>query len=677
MSTHQFIVGTRFRWQEKTYEVRPSSAENTLTLREVLTKQETNVDMRVLAKALFEGTLFFITREQSMKSIISTSSNSQTEQPTLSDYSEYQSNIALYRLQVISPLLKMQPKERSREMIRDYVTKLRTERDEAFVGSLLGSVSVNSIYNWIRSYINGGYDIRSLVPNTKRRGGKDKLRLDAGVDALINATIQELYKRPEAISIDDVVQEVACRVQEINISHPERKALILPSRSTVARRIEALGAAERFAIRYGRRLARQKFSQYGQNEYPEMPTERVEIDHTRADFIVIDDQDSLPLGRPTLTYCIDMATRYPLGYYIGFEPPSYLSVMECLYHAISPKEGVREKYRTEHDWIAYGIPSNLVIDNGREFIGRDLSDACLSLGIVLQQTPVRTPHFKAGIERHFGTLNTMLFHTLPGTTFSSPQDRGDYNSVEQACVYLSDVEKILHTFILDIYAENFHKGLKGIPARRWEEALQSGFLPTLPQSLGELQVLLGRVTKRVIRSNGVDFVSLRYNCDDLIDVRTKLKGEEVKIKYNPGDLSHIYVFDPFIKQYLKVPALDQEYTRDLSLWKHTIIRQAVPKEQDKADPVALGQAKRKVREIFEAGRERKRVATRSRMTRWETSGKPLHRVNQNTNASVTSSSATVPELQGALQQEVSFDEGFLASEGDDGWEIDYSLSKEV
>jgi len=32
----------------------------------------------------------------------------------------------------------------------------------------------------------------------------------------------------------------------------------------------------------------------------------VEIDHTRCDSLVIDERDNLPLGRPTLTYCLDL-----------------------------------------------------------------------------------------------------------------------------------------------------------------------------------------------------------------------------------------------------------------------------------------------------------------------------------------------------------------------------------
>lgn len=295
-----------------------------------------------------------------------------------------------------------------------------------------------------------------------------------------------------------------------------------------------------------------------------------------------------------MTYCLDTATRYPLGYYLGFEPPSYLTVMECLHHAILPKGDVRAQYGTDHTWQAYGIPATLVIDNGKEFIGRDLEEACCLLGTVLQYTPVLTPQFKAGIERMFGSLNTLLLHTLPGTTFSNSAERGAYDSAQHACVYLSEVDKLMHLFVVDLYAERFHRGLNGIPARCWEEKTRQGFAPALPPSGQELATCLSRTDTRVIHPYGLEFMSLRYDADELLTLRTRLKGQAAKIKYHPADLSCLYVYDPFERQYLRVPTLNQNYTAGLSLWKHRVIRQAVLDEQAQVDPVALGLAKRKI-----------------------------------------------------------------------------------
>ena len=69
----------------------------------------------------------------------------------------------------------------------------------------------------------------------------------------------------------------------------------------------------------------------------------------------------------------------------------------------------------------------------------------------------------------------------------------------------------------------------------------------------------------------------------LSTLRTRLKGQAAKIKYHPADLSCVYVFDQFEQQYIRVPALDQDYTQGSFLWKHRIIRQAVLEEQDQVD----------------------------------------------------------------------------------------------
>jgi len=134
-----------------------------------------------------------------------------------------------------------------------------------------------------------------------------------------------------------------------------------------------------------------------------------------------------------------------------------------------------------------------VVDNGREFKGQSLDDACLSLGIMLQFTPKMTPHFKGGVERLFRTQNMGLFHALEGTTFSNIFARGDYRSLEMAKLTLHDIDSALHIFLLDFYAEQFHTGLQGIPARRWEQFLTDGFQPRLPANVADGDIQLGRV----------------------------------------------------------------------------------------------------------------------------------------------------------------------------------------
>ncbi|HUM68707.1 MAG TPA: Mu transposase C-terminal domain-containing protein [Chloroflexota bacterium] len=429
----------------------------------------------------------------------------------------------------------------------------------------------------------------------------------------------------ERVKVDDVLHEVAVRIGIENRLLPEGEKLKMPSRATIWRRLDAVDLKGKLIAKRGRRKATMEMSQFGAMEYPKFPLERVEIDHTLTDIFVVDDDDNLPLGRLTLTYCLDVATRYPLGFYLGFEPPSYLTVSACLHHAILPKPDARELYGTEHQWLASGIPNTLVVDNGKEFIGGSLQDACLSLGILLERMPVQTPHFKATVERMFNTFNTGLFHMLPGTTFSNVEARGDYDSVRFASLRQGEIYQMMHIFLLDIYAETFHRGLGAIPARRWEAAVQDGFFPRVPTNPEELPVLLGRVTERVIHHYGIEFESLRYNCPELSLLRHRLqakqgtaRGGEVKIRYLPDDLGHIYAFDPFEMKYIKVPALDQAYAQGLTLWSHSIIRNQVLSSQDQVSMETLGEAKRKIQAIVAASKERsKKGQARKRIARWD------------------------------------------------------------
>lgn len=618
MSAQRFSTGKQFVWRDVVYEVKRLLPGGMIDIERVQTAESHIVPFADLAQALFAGELRFTAR----RSIASRAATS--KRVTLSDHAPHLRAVAEYRLDVIRPLLSLGPHERTRGMVASRVAEIKQARraGESFPKT---AISVASIYRWIRDYEQSGNDIRALVGNSQQQGGKDQSRLEDDVEAIVHAVIQDRYYVSERVTCDDIYLEVALRVEEENRFRHEGEKLAAPSRTTIWRRIDALDEMGKLIAKRGKRVAKRESTQYGKMEYPVIPLERVEIDHTPMDVIVVDGQDNLPLGRPTLTYCLDTTTRYPLGFYVGFDPPSYLTVMQCLHHAILAKGDMRERYGTQHDWIACGIPAVLIIDNGKEFIGNDLPDACNSLGIELIQMPIRTPHFKAAVERMFRTINTGLLHKLPGTTFSNPQQRGEYKSEEEACIDLQDLDTVLHIFLLDVYAERFHRGLGGIPARRWESITHEGFFPRLPASAEELKILLGRVTHRVIQPYGIEFMRLRYNSRSLAPLRTYLGGAKVKIKYDPTDLGHIHVYDPQEQVYIEVECLDREYACGLSLWKHRVILHWARKEQAQVDILGLARAKRRIQEIVEESKADKRIKSRSRIARWTTGGKPVGR----------------------------------------------------
>jgi putative transposase len=678
MSTQRFSTGKRFRWENTVYEVKRLLPEGQIQIEALAEGATRSVAQEQLVQALFSGTLYFETPKTPTH--LPPRPDPVGQGPvTPSDYPVAQAAIGRHRLEVIEPLLALPPERRTKTAVQAHVMALQAAKPAESKSGLIDAVSTRSIYRWMASYLHSGNDWRVLVPRTRARGGKRQSRLAPDVIDLVEGVIRDNYYRRETVTQKDIYTLVAARIEEENRQRAPGEKMNRPSRGTIARRIEAQDLRARFTAKHGRRAARREFTQVGQTCYPNIPLERVEIDHTRIDLIVLDEEDNLVLGRPTLTICKDSATRYPLGYYVGFEPPSYYTVMECLYHAIRPKENVRGQFGAEHDWKAYGIPTTLVVDHGVEFIGQDLKDACTLLNIQLTPAPVATPEFKAGIERQFGTLNTGLFHTLPGTTFSNPRQRGDYDSTRQACISLKELEKALNLFIVDVYAEDFHRGLNGIPARRWEAALAEGFSPRLPADPKELLILLSRVAWRTVQASGIEFESLRYNCAELGVVRDHLRtapDKRVKIKYHPGDLSRLYVFDPMDQAYLEVPALDQGYTRGLSLWKHRVIWRFASQEQDKVDPAALGRAKGRIQAIVDDAKARKKAG--GRLGRWASGGHPPSLKGQAADGPepaetplLTPQSAPPQAPPGAAPESEQTPPDARAA--DDDWELDYRL----
>jgi len=347
------------------------------------------------------------------------------------------------------------------------------------------------------------------------------------------------------------------------------------------------------------------------------------MDDTTLDLTVVDLDDRMPIGRPTLTFALDAYSGWPCGVYVGFEPPSYESVQACLLHSILPKPDCQRIYGTKHPWPTYGLPEVLVVDNGKQYTCHDLEDACGQLGILLEQMPVKKAWFKARVERFFKTNNSGLIHGLPGTTFSNILDLGDYDSSQHACISLVGFMELLHVFLLDVYAPDWHEGVGGgsggIPAKLWEESVKNGFIPCFHHDADEMRILLYNSERRTVTRSGIDYEALRYQEGVLLaplrgrlQKRKKARGtvnpagqidddDRAHVRVNPVDLSIIYVFDddPENPKWLPIPAVNQEYTKGLSLWKHRVIRNYLLRKKKEVNIYELAAAKQHIQEIVD------------------------------------------------------------------------------
>jgi len=489
-------------------------------------------------------------------------------------------------------------------------------------------------YRWIVPYLECGEDIRALIPNFGKRGNKGRRftgarkalgqkysekekELAGEVADVVDEVIGEEYLNTQRLSVQAVYDKLEARIAEKNQFRDTDDQLPVPHRNSIYNIVSKLDEYDKDRARYGNRYADQKHLCNGQAPQPTRPLERTEIDHIKLDLFIVDEETRMPLGRPTLTTLLDKFSREVLGINVGFDPPSYLSVMLCLNHAIKPKTYVRAEFpEVKNTWDAYGIPEVIVVDNGKEFRSKDFEDACLQLGIVIMYSPPYVPRYKGSIERFFGTENRRLLHQQRGTTFSNIFERHGYDPEKNAVISFSAFMKMLHVWIIDIYHQGYHRGLKDIPAQVWREEIKH-YPPALPRRMEDLRILLGHIEHRVIGPSGIELFTLYYNCEELARLRRRTK-DKVTVKYDPSDLSTIYVYDIYKDVYIAVPAMDQEYTKGLSLWQHKVIQSNARRDiKGRIDIGGLRDAKKMIQGIVEAEMTKTgKISAKSKAARW-------------------------------------------------------------
>ncbi|HZS45371.1 MAG TPA: Mu transposase C-terminal domain-containing protein [Blastocatellia bacterium] len=525
------------------------------------------------------------------------------------------------RLHFVQAVIDSGPIGRTREtlnpIIRSVSEKIRDIRPPSW----------NSVNRWYNLFINAGQDIRVLIPAYKSRGNRktkysgSRLRqFDETADQkaveiarIVDQAVRTKYLSSNRPTVQSVYEEVIEKVLTENRLRESADRLPLPNISSIYRFVQRLNPYETDAARFGKRYANEKYRANQQGPRPAKALERVECDHTKLDLMVVDPKTRLPLGRPWMTTLLDVYSKMVLGFYLSFHSPGYHSVMQCLLHSVRPKSYVKKAYPVvRNNWQTYGVPELLVVDNGKEFHSRSFEDACLQLGINVQHAPPRRAWYKASIERWFGTQNKRLLHRLPGTTFLTLFDKQDYDPQRHAIVTLDALLEMVHIWIIDIYHQNIHRGIGEIPVRRWEQSIAE-WPPRLPSQADDLKILLGFLEHRKLGRSGIELFGLHYNSPDLSVLRRAVKShEKVRLKYDPNDISTVYVWDQLKNEYAAVPALDQQYTFGVTLWQHKIIqRYARRAANSQVDLGALIEAKGHIQQIVERERLLKRKISAS------------------------------------------------------------------
>lgn len=419
-------------------------------------------------------------------------------------------------------------------------------------------VHVATLYKWLKQYQAAGH-VSALVSD--KRGRKTGARfLRDEQEKVIESAIEDVYLNKQRRTKQDVVDEVLrrCRLAKIEPPHP----------NTVRNRLALLEPAHALRRRGFKDIARNRHEAI-KGAFPgaSHPFAVVQIDHTEADIILVDEAHRRPLGRPWLTLAVDVHSRMVAGLYLSFEKPSAVSVGMCLAQAICPKREYLADVGVGGEWPVWGSMSVVHCDNGKEFRGNMLQRACDEYGIDLQWRPALLPHFGGHIERLMGTMANEV-RKLPGTTFSNTKQRHGYPSEKSATLTLKEFEAYLVDFIVNIYHQRVHSELGMSPKRKWELGVLgdttskgTGIFP-MPEDPLRIRLDFMPFFERSVQQYGIQIDNITYydpvldpyiNAPDPENTRAK---RQFLVRRDPRDISKIYFLDPKDGRYSVVPYRD-------------------------------------------------------------------------------------------------------------------------
>lgn len=516
-------------------------------------------------------------------------------------------------------------------------------------GKLLNDIAKKSnlnrttLYRWVERYQSTSL-VSSLVAK-ERSGGKGKSRLSEEVEFILKDTIKSEYLTRDRHKIGHTIIEVINRCKNAKLKPPHP--------NTIRNRIMELSEESRMKARYGSKISDQKFKQI-EGEFPgaDYPLSVVQIDHTKVDILLVDEDTREVLGKPWLTIGIDVYSRLVTGFHVSLDPPGAMGTGICLSNSILPKEKKLAEFNIKGEWQSWGIMRTIHADNAGEFKGNMIKRICEEYGITMNWRLVARPNYGGHIERLMGTLKELV-HNLPGTTFSNTQEKSNYDSAAKATFSLREFEEILLIYITEIYHKRFHTGINNTPIAKYSEGIfgskdKPGIgYPT--RVLDERKVRLDFMPffKRTIQEYGVKIDHIDYYHDVLrkwihaVDAKSgkhKIKKEFI-FKRDPRDISIIYFWDPELKDYFEIPY--RIISRpSISIWEFRKALRAVKEAgRQNVDEESIFKAYERIQEI-------KREANRKKLSAQKS--KKIEKPKSETKKSIHSnykSSASVSEVE--------------------------------
>ncbi len=494
----------------------------------------------------------------------------------MSSLSERERKLLDKRYEHVRAVLRAGLSRGQRQEIKELISKMAEKRGDK-------PPSESSVMSWLRKYEKSGrnplalVDRYRIVPRTKR--------LSQAMESLLWKVLRKEYFTRDEHSArhayGQLQRAIDAQIKEgaIAVNDPT------PSYQTLTRRIKDVDLYHRIATREGSKRAAMVCRTAFPDGYPSYPLERVEIDHTPLNWVIVCDRTGLPLGRPVLSVMVDAYSSYVLGFYVSFYGAGLTSVCGLVKNALTPKEGLLKELGIEKPWLSHGIGDEWVIDNGLEFHSNGFKQMAQVLGVDLMYCKVRTPWLKPRVERFFSGLN---FLTLTkGRVRQTQANVLRIDPYKDAAIIFSDFIHGLTKYFVEVhpFTPNWRK--MATPFDLFQEGLQRCPPAIYPGSLDELRFTAGMSKSLTFSQGGISLEGLPYGSYGFKGLADRSgTGYKVNVKWDPDDMSEIFVQDPQTNDWIAAQCRWSEYANGISYNQHRLIRAHARKELQKSDTQA-------------------------------------------------------------------------------------------
>ncbi len=413
--------------------------------------------------------------------------------------------------------------------------------------------SPRTLRAYLKKYEGGDYSLVKLADGRRRNIVRANYFCD-DTERLMKKEIEKFANEDPPLP-ETIVRNTSIAFRDENKKRLEggRKLLVIPSGSTIRRRLEKLNKFEVDCIRLGVDAARKKHAMAGVGLNIIAPLERVEIDEWYVDLYTFfktlglhqklskQELERIPKGRRWIAVAIDCATRVVLGLVIAENPSSEVS-KQLLHQILTNKTKLANSVGAQMDWSQCGKPMVIAVDTGSAFVSDEFVRAATYLNIVIEFPPVATPELRGMIERFFKSLIDGLIPYLTGRTFSSVAEKSEYSHGDRTALTDSEFSEILINWIVDYYHVSSHAGLGGqLPINAWSEKIKEfGQSPAL--GCEQIAAALGIAKKCKLSKRGLRFFGLHYTCVELQEKYRSTTNREFDVRIMAENIGFMMVW---------------------------------------------------------------------------------------------------------------------------------------